>query len=130
MTASFTVLGTPAPKGSRTVGRRKDGSVFTRPASKGEKAWVEAVAAEARRHRPLEPPYATTVCFYLRRPQRPAHGWPTRGDIDKLVRSTLDGLARGGLIADDRHVVRLVADKRWAHEEPGATVVVWSTHGG
>jgi hypothetical protein len=76
---AFVVPGVPAPKGSRISGRRKDGSIFTRPASKGEHVWVEAVA--------------------------------------KLVRAVLDGLTRGGVIVDDRHVTDLSAAKFWA--EPG-----------
>jgi Holliday junction resolvase RusA-like endonuclease len=125
----FTVLGTPAPKGSRIVGRRRDGSTYTRPAAKGEKAWVEAVAAEARTFDPLEAPYTIAVFFRLPRPMRPAHEWPTRGDLDKFVRATLDGLTLGGLISDDRHVVQLVAEKAWADAE-SAGAEIWVAHGG
>ena len=118
------VTGTPAPKGSRTLGRRRDGSAFTRPASSGEHGWVEAVAraAQWRRAQALEvpeagelpaPPYAVELLFLMPRPKRPTHGWPTRTDLDKLCRAVLDGLVRGGLLVDDRHVVELRAVKRW-----------------
>jgi crossover junction endodeoxyribonuclease RusA len=115
---SFRVPGTPAPKGSRIPGRRKDGSIFTRPASKGEKPWVEAVALIARGHRPagnkpLAPPYVIELVFVMPRPQRPKYEWPTMGDVDKLERSTLDGLVRGGLLLDDRHVTDLHSSKRF-----------------
>lgn len=123
----FTVPGIPAPKGSRIVGRRKNGSLYTRPASKNEKAWTQAVAtvASAYRHKGVEAPYGVACVFYLPRPKKPAHDHPTRGDIDKFVRSTLDGLTEGGLIVDDRHVVGLSAEKRWADaEHPSGAVVV------
>jgi Holliday junction resolvase RusA-like endonuclease len=115
---SFRVPGTPAPKGSRIPGRRKDGSIFTRPASKGEKPWTEAVALIARGHRPpggkpLEPPYKVELSFVMPMPKRPSHEWPSTGDIDKYVRSTFDGLVIGGLILDDRHIVDLCTSKRF-----------------
>lgn len=122
----LSIYGTPAPKGSRIPGLRKDGTVFTRPASKNEKAWVECVAREALSHELLEPPYMLVLTFHMARPKKPAHGWPTRGDLDKLVRSTIDGLVNGNLILDDRHVVVISASKRWVTEEhhEGATVTV------
>lgn len=123
---TLTVLGTPKPKGSRTIGRRKDGSVFTRPASRGEQAWTHAVAqaASCGSTGTLPPPYAVELTFRMPRPSRPAHPWPTRGDLDKLVRSTLDGLVHGGLLEDDRHVAELSASKLWASSTGGAGVVV------
>ncbi|MEK6273222.1 MAG: RusA family crossover junction endodeoxyribonuclease [Actinomycetota bacterium] len=125
---TLTVRGTPAPKGSRTLGKRRDGSTFTRPASNAEHRWVEAVALEAMAARTragaIEPPYAVVLDFAMRRPARPAHDWPTRADLDKLIRAVLDGLTRGGLIEDDRHVVRVDAAKWWAGEPGGEGVVV------
>jgi Holliday junction resolvase RusA-like endonuclease len=115
---SFRVPGTPAPKGSRIPGRRKDGSIFTRPASKGEKPWVETVALIARGYRPpggkpLEPPYEIELVFVMPRPEHPKYAWPTIGDVDKLERAVLDGLKTGGLIVDDRHVTDLHSSKRF-----------------
>lgn len=127
---TLTVRGQPAPKGSRTLGRRRDGSTFTRPASNAEHRWVDAVAREAMAARArtgaLEPPYAVELRFAMPRPARPAHPHPTRTDLDKLTRAVLDGLARGRLIADDRHVIELWATKCWAPEPgvEGATVTV------
>ena len=119
---TFRVPGLPAPKGSRTVGHRRDGGAYTRPAADGEKAWTDAVALVARSHRPtgepLPPAYAVGLTFALPRSARPSHPHPTRVDLDKLIRGVLDGLTRGGLIVDDRHVTHLVAAKRWA-ERPG-----------
>jgi len=131
---TFTVPGIPAPKGSRTPGRRKDGSIFTRPASRSEHGWVEAVAAVARAygHRArLAPPYRIDLRFALPRPKRPSYDYPTRGDVDKLARAVLDGLTQGGVITDDRHVTDLVATKRFASPgQEGVTVTVSGSEGG
>lgn len=114
----LTIYGRAAPKGSRTTGRRGDGTVYSRPAVKGEHAWTETVAQQARwtaaQVTVPDAPYRVTVAFYMARPKRPAHDHPTRGDLDKLVRAVLDGLVTGGLLSDDRHVVELHADKTWA----------------
>ncbi len=131
------VAGRIAPKGSRTLGVRRDGSRYSRPASPHEHDWTEAVAVEARVARSqvgtLPPPYLVWLGFRFAAPARPSHTWPSRLDIDKAARAVLDGLVRGGLLEDDRHVVTLVAQKRWAaatgdecvhivvsHEEPAA----------
>jgi len=122
------VQGTPAPKGSRIPGRRRDGTVFTRPAGRGEKAWAETVAAMALPYRgTLLPPYEVELTFYMARPKRPAWLWPSRNDLDKLVRCCLDGLVVGGVLADDRHVTGIHAVKRWplpASDWTGVDVVV------
>lgn len=116
---SFRIPGTPAPKGSRIPGRRKDGSIFTRPASKRELPWTETVALIARGHRPpggkpLEPPYEIELAFVMPKGKRAKYEWPSSsGDLDKLERAVLDGLKTGGLIVDDRHVTDLHASKRF-----------------
>jgi Holliday junction resolvase RusA-like endonuclease len=86
---------------------------------------VEAVAYAARVNRPagkvLDPPYELELVFSMPEGQRPKYGWPTKdGDLDKLVRAVLDGLTQGGLIIDDRHVTRIVTEKRFGH--PGVAV--------
>lgn len=43
-------------------------------------------------------------------PRRPG----VKPDLDKLVRSTLDGLVAGGALEDDARIVGLVASKRYA----------------
>jgi Holliday junction resolvase RusA-like endonuclease len=134
ITVRLTVYGVPAPKGSRTLARRADGSVFTRPAANGEHRWMHAVAEVARWRAaqdvgPLpDAPYAVRLDFAMPRPKRPAHDHPTRGDIDKLARAVLDGLVQGGLLSDDRHVVVLEASKTWAAAPGGEGVMVTITH--
>jgi Holliday junction resolvase RusA-like endonuclease len=117
----FFVPGHPAPKGSRTVGRRKDGSTFTRPANRNEKAWTEAVALVARAHGWLPAPYAVRLAFVMPRPKRPSYEWPVRGDCDKLERGTLDGLQLAGVISEDKHVIDLASSKRFG-PDPGAHI--------
>ena len=121
---AFEISGCPAPKGSRTVGRRKNGSIYTRPANPKEKVWTKTVAASCADLTPLEPPYDVEVKFRFTSPQKPSYKYPSRSDVDKLARCLLDGLVQGGLITDDRHIVRLVAQKEYGTE--GAVVIVRS----
>jgi crossover junction endodeoxyribonuclease RusA len=130
------VNGPPAPQGSkRHVGR---GVVIEMSAAVGP--WREAVRSEVQRagimfgaRRPL----SVTILFSLPRPRghfrtgRNAgvlrDGAPVfpagRPDLDKLVRSTLDGLAMGGAYADDSQVVSLRARKVYADGvPPGAEI--------
>ena len=121
------IAGHPAPKGSRTGGQRKDGSRYSRESSKRVGPWVEQVAYCARANRPagkvLEAPYAIELEFRMPRPANPTYDWPTKdGDVDKLERAVLDGLVRGGLIVDDRHVIDLCSSKRFG--PPGVTVMI------
>jgi Holliday junction resolvase RusA-like endonuclease len=116
---SLRIAGIPAPKGSRTVGTRKNGTHYTRESSEGVKSWVEAVAYSARANRPkgkpLEPPYEIELVFSMPRPAAPKYDWPSKdGDIDKLVRGVLDGMVQGGLLVDDRHVTALTARKEFS----------------
>lgn len=118
--------GRPAPKGSRIMGHTKAGKSYTRPASKFEKPWVDAVKAAAqivmRHHSMPEPPYAVELCFYMHRPNNPRYGWPVKADIDKLARATLDGLVVGGAIRDDCHVTALTVSTAWATDRPPGVV--------
>ena len=124
---SIVIAGIPSPKGSRIPGRRKDGTIYTRPANPGEKSWTEAIAYSARANRPggkaLEPPYEIELVFSMPRPAKPSYEWPSKSDTDKLARCALDGLVDGGLLVDDRHVVKLSASKKYG--TPGVTVSVY-----
>ena len=62
----------------------------------------------------LEPPYEVEMTFAMPEGESPKWGWPSSdGDLDKLVRATLDGLVKGALLLDDRHVIALAARKRF-----------------
>ncbi len=113
MSAPVTLIvnGRPAPKGSRT--RNANGG--SRPASRYEKAWTETVAMTALEYaETLDPPYYVEIDFRIVRPMKPSHEWPTRGDLDKLIRCTIDGLVKGRLLTDDAHVMQLYASQRFA----------------
>jgi Holliday junction resolvase RusA-like endonuclease len=56
---------------------------------------------------------------------RPAYlaAYPRRPDLDKIARSTLDGLVMGDLLRDDAQVIRLAAAKAYSTAE-GCSVSV------
>lgn len=128
------VEGTPAPQGSKV--RTRYGM---RESSKRLKPWRDLVkqAASIKCDElallgPLQPPYRVEMWFYIRKPRTTRNPYPTAptiGDLDKLVRGVLDGLTQGGLLEDDRFVVKHAAEKEWAaaSEEPG--VVIYITEG-
>ena len=127
---TFTVEGTPAPQGSKI--RTRFGM---RESSKRVKPWrelVQAAAAQAADSAglfgPLEPPYRVDMWFYITKPRttRATHPVaPTVGDLDKLARAVGDALTSAGLIEDDRHIIKLTAEKAWAGgEKPGAIIRV------
>lgn len=116
LTGEFEVLGVPAPQGSKT--RMPNGAMLEGGSATGrrkQKAWRHAVSAVARDlagERPYDGALQLVVEFRMPMPRsRPAAArragtWPhiVKPDIDKLLRSTLDGLTDGGLIADDARV--------------------------
>lgn len=132
-TLAFNVEGRPAPQGSKI--KTRFGTMFE--ASKYVVPWREAVAQAASNAgdalgllAPLQAPYAVYVDFYFERPrtsrlQHPVA--PNIGDGDKLTRSTWDALKRGGVIEDDRFIVRWGGSKTWCGrgETPGALIRIF-----
>ena len=134
----ITVNGIPAPQGSKTRGRY--GGVYE--SSKKVGPWRNAVRTETQSviQVPLEEPVRVEVDFFLPRPKNhfgtgrnagilksTAPSFPAGvPDIDKLCRSTLDGLKEGGAYRDDSQVVSLVAAKKYVTEEraPGAHISI------
>jgi crossover junction endodeoxyribonuclease RusA len=125
---TFTVHGVPAPQGSTrafVVGNR---AVTTNRGNRSQAAWRDSVAAAAADQASLTGcvtgPVEVTLYFRFPMPKsRKAadrqRGWcwkSTAPDIDKLVRSTLDGLQAGGLLRDDALVVDIAATKREVHD--------------
>ena len=123
------VEGEPAPKGSPSIMRTRGGTPFVR---EGERQRVhEQAIREAAALSP--PPMAvggTAVSLDIefvmsapkwvagrRKPNRNRPGFEPRHtrkpDIDKLVRTVLDGLT-GYVFGDDSMVVHVVATKRYA----------------
>lgn len=129
----FSVYGTePGPQGSKRHvgnGRLIEASKKVAPwraavADAIEKAWVEGGEFVVY-DRAVE----VEITFFLARPKsvsitkRPLPTSPP--DLDKLVRSTLDGLVQGGALKDDSLVVRLYARKLYADEKPyGAEIEI------
>lgn len=146
------VAGVPAPQGSKSAwviwprGAKTCptcGNKFGRPRailSEGKEnspqrkrltAWREAIVAEANTagiHEPLRGPVRVQVVFALARPKSyPAWRWLhwVKPDVDKLCRSTLDGLTAAGVFGDDAQVVELAVRKVYALDRPlGATIKI------
>lgn len=123
MSVDLRILGVPAPQGSKT--RMPNGALVEGGSSTGRakhRAWRTAVAEAAAhamttRDAPLDGPLQLVADFRLPRPAsaRKSKVWADRKpDLDKILRSTLDGLTDGGLIADDARVVYVSASKALA----------------
>lgn len=144
----FTVLGTPAPKGSRrAVINKWTGKAMTIPGGSKQnernlKSWDVAVREAAREATGFAaaPPFVNlplvvTVVFRMR---RPASHWGKNGDltaravtarplvkpdIDKLLRATLDPMI-GIVFDDDARIVALQVHKVYAVGDEGAWIKV------
>lgn len=139
---TFTVLGRPAPQGSKRA-IPVNGGVRLLESSKRLKPYRDSVAGAAREaldeHADpaafYEAPVRLSVTFLFARPKshlrtaaayagQPVPRAPARpvsrqtGDVEKLVRAVNDALVAGGAIRDDSQVVQLIACKRYA--APGA----------
>lgn len=126
------VSGDPAPQGSKKAFTRKESTkVQLVEASKRVEPWRSAIVARFATLPvmcPVEGPVEVWVDFYFRRPASNKSRYPTSraiGDIDKLLRSTYDGLVMAGILADDSLIVGGWQNKRWAFEgSPGAQICV------
>jgi crossover junction endodeoxyribonuclease RusA len=137
-TLSLTVHGLPAPQGSKSAVRGKDGRVrllegSTTSARQRHRAWRDLVAQGAREawgdRDPLDCPVQVHIRFFMPRPKsaRKALVWAAKKpDLDKLCRSVLDSLTDAGVLRDDSRVVQLHAEKSLAFvgQTTGATVIV------
>jgi Holliday junction resolvase RusA-like endonuclease len=128
---SITVVGRPAPQGSKEIG----GGGAMRESSVYLPAWRAAVkraAYAAMRAAGVGPhdrpmfvgPVAADVTFYV---EGRADVVP---DIDKLLRSTFDALTAAGVWEDDARVVHVEAGKQTVTDAPtGAQIEVWRAQG-
>lgn len=146
----FRVYGVPAPQGSkRYVGRgiMVESSKKVRPWRADVLAASMIAVDKNQWSKPITEPVKVQVEFYFPRPknhygtgrnaQKLKPSAPkfvtssSKGDLDKLCRSTLDALAQksGGLVlSDDSIVVSLYAIKRYVDTEPpGALISVLQT---
>jgi crossover junction endodeoxyribonuclease RusA len=130
------VRGIPAPQGSK----RHVGGGRMIEVSKAVGPWRDAVRWETARavEAPFAGPLMVRVTFYLPRPQghygtgrntgmvrASAPAYPDgKPDLDKLLRSTLDGLTEGGAWKDDAQVVTVRASKRYAAGATGCVIEI------
>jgi Holliday junction resolvase RusA-like endonuclease len=134
------VYGLPAPQGSKTSyggGRMVESCKKVMP----WRADVRIASMAVYSGPLLEGPVALSMVFLFARPKShmgvngllpsaPEHLTSQKaGDIDKLCRSTCDGLsasAGGALLRDDKQIVSLSAQKRYCvgDERPGALLTV------
>ncbi|MFJ7990279.1 RusA family crossover junction endodeoxyribonuclease [Streptomyces sp. NPDC096351] len=155
----ITVHGRPAPQGSkRYAGHRRNAasgriSAVLVEQSKRVKPWralVTAATEQALRAgyigelsvhtRPLAlaGPIAAEIVFTVLKPAsapKRKRTWPTTrhsGDIDKLQRSTFDGIADAHAIVDDSRIIHVTAIKTFpgehpeALDEPGAVIRLYT----
>ena len=125
--ADFYVEGHPRPQGSMThIGK---GRLIHKPTLIAWRETIYAAVAEwagqyGDAWEPLTGPVEVDLHFYLPKAKSNRDHMPTgsrSGDCDKHARSALDGISLGEprLILDDSQVVRLRAQKGWAHGMPG-----------
>ena len=149
MSLSFTVHGVPAPQGSKRFVGMGGGRGRMVESSKAVGPWREAVRAECQRaieagQEPvMDGPVQLMATFFLLRPKghygtgrnagkvresAPRHpaGKP---DLDKLLRSLLDGLTAAGVWRDDAQVVTVDVQKLYATAviPPGVLVRVMAS---
>jgi Holliday junction resolvase RusA-like endonuclease len=122
---SYFVEGEPAPQGSKN-GFVKNGRVVMVESSKKVKPWRNAVelATKAQLFEPMTTPVEIALVFHLPRPNTVTRKWPAvKPDLDKLIRSTFDGLTTGGLYTDDALVIAVSASKQYATDRIGCQVI-------
>lgn len=142
----LTVIGTPAPQGSkRGFYNQRIGRVQMVESSKKVAPWRQDVKAAALNQiaetnwTHLVGAVGLTIAFYLPRPAghfrtgKNAHllrdaapAYPgKKPDLDKLLRSTLDALGEAGVWRDDAQVVDVHAYKLYADARPpGARITI------
>jgi Holliday junction resolvase RusA-like endonuclease len=136
---TFSVVGVPAPQGSKSAFVRGGRAVIVDGSSKTGRdkhaQWRADVTQGARIAAqgqtftgPVEVRIRFTLAPVKSDPYRHRH--TTSPDCDKLIRSVLDSLTNSGIIRDDSLVFEIVAGKYYAREgEPtGATITItdWS----
>lgn len=126
---SYFIEGEPAPQGSKN-GFVKNGRVVMVESSKKVKPWRAAVAEQTAKHirwqtlNPIDTPVEIALVFYLPKPKSVKRDWPSvKPDLDKLIRSTFDGLTTGGLYADDALVIAVSASKQYATDKVGCQII-------
>jgi len=128
-TTTLYVPGVPAPQGSKSGFVRNGRAVLVEGTSAAgrakHKAWRTAVTLSAIEYRndndlaTIEGPVAISITFLMPRPKSAPKKlrWAAKKpDIDKLLRSTFDGLTDAQVWRDDSQVVQLVDVKKVLHD--------------
>lgn len=148
------VYGLPAPQGSKVPMRSPSGKLFVKESSKNVQPWRQAVETAGRiaikkyKHLvtfPLQDMVHIECIFLWPRPKshfgtgrnaqvlKPSAPYfqtaKNKGDLDKVLRASWDGLSRssgGALLYDDSLVVSSKETKEFALEDelPGAIILV------
>ena len=130
----FFVPGIPAPQGSKSAYVRGGRAVVVEGGSKTgrdkHKAWRAAVtdaASEAHVGDTFVGPVCVDLFFVMPRPKSVRREYPAvKPDLDKLIRSTLDGISDAQVWTDDALAVGIVAQKVYAGsgDTPGAHITI------
>lgn len=157
---TIVVHGRPAPQGSKKYAGHRLNAASGRVSavlveqSKRVKPWRALVTAASKHAMqagrigrvpihfpPLDGPLEAEIIFTVRKPAsapKRRRTWPnTRdsGDLDKLLRSTFDGIADAHAVADDSRIIRVTATKTFPGEhpealpEPGAIIRLYTLTG-
>jgi len=131
---TFSVVGVPAPQGSKSAFVRGGRAVIVDGSSKTGREkhaqWRDDVCRAARiaKSEMFTGPVSVTITFWLQLPASDPHRWRhiTTPDLDKLIRSVLDSLVNAGMIKDDSLVYRVNAAKWYARDGhwTGATIEI------
>ena len=136
---TIVVHGRPAPQGSKKyAGHRLNSASGRRSAvlveqSKRVKPWRTLVTRAAldtmldvHQDEPLDGPLEADIVFTVLKPAsapKRRRTWPTTrhsGDVDKLIRSTFDGIADAEAVVDDSRIIAVTARKVFPGEHPEA----------
>ena len=131
-----------APQGSKKfVGKNIKGQPMMIDTCKRLKSWRDQVGIMAKLvcvDGIIEEPVSIEVTFWFKRPKSHYYGngqlrqyqpvyitSQKKGDLDKLCRSLNDGLT-GSAFADDKQVVKMVAEKKYCdlESQTGATIKI------
>jgi Holliday junction resolvase RusA-like endonuclease len=126
----------PAPQGSKTammIGGKprviEGSSTSGRAAHKAFRAAIVAECAIWRADNgnppPLDEPLFVTASFRFPQIKAKRRYWHfTKPDLDKLLRSLLDGLVDGQVILNDSRVAMISVSKIHTDESPGVSVLI------
>lgn len=128
----FTVHHLAAPQGSHRQGfgkSVKETNPRTEPYRQAVADACELYLEDFEDWTPLDGPLEVVCTFYMPPPPAsdPSRRYPhTTPDLDKLLRSTFDGITRGGLWKDDARVVAVAGEKVFAAsmQETGVDISV------